>query len=111
MSATTKQPDTRGLAGQTIGDTQICSVGQSHLIYRGYEIADLAAHATFEEVAFLLLVGHKPSAGELEAFDTELRGYANPHPSVIELVQRSRRRRPTPIRCVRSAPRSPRRRT
>ncbi|MAB83834.1 MAG: citrate synthase [Phycisphaerae bacterium] len=87
MSATTKQPDTRGLAGQTIGDTQICSVGQSHLIYRGYEIADLAAHATFEEVAFLLLVGHKPSSGELEAFNTELRSYANPHPSVIELVQ------------------------
>ena len=51
-----KPADTRGLAGQTIGDTSICSVNQTQLIYRGYEIADLAAHATFEEVAFLLLV-------------------------------------------------------
>ena len=72
MSTTTKQPDTRGLAGQTIGDTSICSVGQSHLIYRGYEIADLAANATFEEVAHLLLVGHKPTADELAAFSADL---------------------------------------
>ena len=40
--------DTRGLAGQTIGETQICSVNQTQLIYRGYEIADLAANASFE---------------------------------------------------------------
>ncbi|MCZ6836388.1 MAG: citrate synthase, partial [Planctomycetota bacterium] len=40
--------------------------------YRGYEIADLAANATFEEVAHVLLVGHKPSADELQAFKDEL---------------------------------------
>ncbi len=67
-----KPKDTRGLAGQTIGDTEICSVNQTQLIYRGYEIADLAAHATFEEVAYLLLVGKKPSSSELEAFKAEL---------------------------------------
>ena len=94
MTATTKQPDTRGLAGQTIGDTQICSVGQSHLIYRGYEIADLAAHATFEEVAFLLIEGRKPSSEELEAFRIELSEYANPDPSIIELVQQIARTSP-----------------
>src|SRR5262245_31612496 len=67
-----KVPDTRGLAGQTVGDTSICAVTQTQLIYRGYEIADLAAHATFEEVAFLLLVGRKPSPGELNEFKDEL---------------------------------------
>jgi citrate synthase len=67
-----KAPDTRGLAGQTVGDTSICAVSQTQLIYRGYEIADLAANATFEEVAFLLLVGHKPSAAELKSFTDEL---------------------------------------
>ncbi|MCH8006918.1 MAG: hypothetical protein IH888_11940 [Planctomycetes bacterium] len=61
-----------GLAGVTVGDTEICAVTQTQLIYRGFEIADLAANATFEEVAFLLLVGHKPSAGELKAFKEEL---------------------------------------
>ncbi len=76
MSSATTAPkiaDARGLAGQTIGDTTICSVNQTQLIYRGYEIADLAAHATFEEVAHLLLVGHKPTANELSAFDADLR--------------------------------------
>jgi len=67
-----KPVDTRGLAGQTVGDTSICAVTQTELIYRGYEIADLAENATFEEVAFLLLVGHKPSAAELAAFKAEV---------------------------------------
>jgi len=74
MTATSaaKPADTRGLAGQTIGETSICSVNQTQLIYRGYEIADLAENATFEEVSHLLLVGHKPSAEELAAFSAEL---------------------------------------
>ena len=67
-AAAPKPVDTRGLAGQTVGDTTICAVTQTELIYRGYEIADLAEHASFEEVAFLLLIGHKPSAVELDAF-------------------------------------------
>src|SRR5204862_3825676 len=45
---------------------------QGKLIYRGYEIHDLAANATFEEVAFLLLEGHKPSAEELRRFKQEV---------------------------------------
>ncbi|MHC5113301.1 MAG: citrate/2-methylcitrate synthase [Planctomycetota bacterium] len=69
---TTLPKETRGLAGVEIGNTAICSVNQTSLIYRGYEIADLAEHATFEEVAHVLLVGHKPSAAELKAFNDEL---------------------------------------
>ncbi len=67
-----KAPDTRGLAGQTVGDSAICLVNQTQLIYRGYEIADLAEHASFDAVAFLLLVGHKPSAAELATFKAEV---------------------------------------
>jgi 2-methylcitrate synthase len=63
---------TKGLEGIIAGDTQICSVAQGQLIYRGYEIHDLAENATFEQVAFLLLVGHKPSDDELAAFKAEL---------------------------------------
>ncbi|MDP6480136.1 MAG: citrate/2-methylcitrate synthase [Phycisphaerales bacterium] len=72
-TVTTKPADTRGLAGLSAGDTSVCSVNQTQLIYRGYEIADLAANATFEEVSHLLLVGHKPSTEELAAFDAELK--------------------------------------
>jgi citrate synthase len=62
----------RGLEGIVAGESAICSVEQGKLIYRGYEIHDLAAHATFEEVAFVLLEGHKPSADELKRFRQEL---------------------------------------
>jgi 2-methylcitrate synthase/citrate synthase II len=73
-STTAPKPvDTRGLAGQTVGDTSVCAVTQTELIYRGYEIADLAANATFEEVAHLLLVGHKPSSTELKAFKDDVK--------------------------------------
>ena len=87
-SAPTKPVDTRGLAGQTVGDTSICAVTQTELIYRGYEIADLAENATFEEVAFLLLVGHKPSAAELKAFKDEITEMRSVDAGVLEIVGR-----------------------
>ncbi len=62
----------RGLEGIVAGESAICSVEQGKLIYRGYEIHDLAEHATFEQVAFLLLVGHKPSEHELVKFKHEV---------------------------------------
>lgn len=42
------------------------------LIYRGYDIRDLGAYATYEEVVHLLWNGHLPNAGELSAFKAEL---------------------------------------
>lgn len=62
----------KGLEGVIGGQTAICSIEQDKLIYRGYEIHDLAAHATFEEVAYLLLEGAKPDAKQLGAFKREL---------------------------------------
>jgi len=62
----------KGLEGVIAGETEICNVEQSALIYRGYEIADLAQNASFEEVSYLLLVGNKPTAGELASFKAEL---------------------------------------
>ncbi|MFO0827128.1 MAG: citrate/2-methylcitrate synthase [Phycisphaerales bacterium] len=88
-AATSPKPiDTRGLAGQVVGDTSICAVTQTELIYRGYEIADLAANATFEEVAHLLLVGHKPSAAELKAFKDEVKSMRGLPASVRDAVVR-----------------------
>jgi citrate synthase len=89
-----KAADTRGLAGQTVGDTSICAVTQTELIYRGYEIADLAANATFEEVAFLLLVGHKPSAAELKAFKDEVVSMREVDQSVLDEVGRVAKLKP-----------------
>jgi citrate synthase len=75
MTTTEAQPKAAvGLAGVTVGDTEICAVNQTQLLYRGYEIADLAEHATFEAVAYLLLEGQKPTPAQLEAFEKELAG-------------------------------------
>jgi len=88
-----KQADRRGLAGQTIGDTAVCAVNQTQLMYRGYEIADLAAHATFEEVAYLLLVGHKPNDEDLKAFSDELASTRsipnNVQDSIVQIARRT----------------------
>lgn len=69
---TTAPTHAKGLEGVIAGETEICNVEQSALIYRGYEIADLAENASFEEVSFLLLVGKKPTAEELKVFESEL---------------------------------------
>lgn len=63
-----------GLAGIVAGDSAIATVGQEGvgLNYRGYSIDDLAAHATFEEVAYLLIYGQLPTRTELATYTTKL---------------------------------------
>lgn len=99
-----KAPDTRGLAGQTVGETAICEVNQTQLVYRGYEIADLAEHASFEEVAFLLLVGHKPSSDELARFKSEQSSMRSIPESVSQAIQRVCKESPkaTPMAILRT---------
>ncbi|MBP3088798.1 citrate synthase [Corynebacterium sp. sy017] len=43
------------------------------LRHRGYDIADLAKNATFNEVSYLLIKGHLPTTDELRAFNEEIR--------------------------------------
>lgn len=63
------------LAGVAAGTTAICTVGHSgnDLHYRGYDILDLAARASFEEVAFLLIYGHLPNLTELGDYHAKLK--------------------------------------
>lgn len=79
----------KGLEGIIAGETSICSIEQGGLYYRGYEIHDLAQHATFEEVAFLLLEGHKPDARELARFKAEVVAERALHPGVTSFIESS----------------------
>ncbi len=65
---------TGGLAGVTAGVTAIATVGKegAGLTYRGYDIYDLAEHATFEEVAYLLHYGELPDARTLKSYRKRL---------------------------------------
>ena len=63
-----------GLEGVIAGESALCEVdeGAAGLRYRGYAIGDLAEHATFEEVAYLLLFGKLPTRKELDDFTAQL---------------------------------------
>jgi len=63
-----------GLRGVTVADTKISFIDgeKGVLIYRGYRIEDLAEHATFMEVAFLLLNGALPGKNELKTFEKQV---------------------------------------
>jgi 2-methylcitrate synthase len=63
-----------GLAGVVAGKTAICTVGKEGkgLTYRGYSIDDLAQHACFEEVAYLMLYNRLPTTQELKDYRNQL---------------------------------------
>jgi 2-methylcitrate synthase len=82
---------TAGLEGVIAGDTAIATVGKQGkgLTYRGYSIYDLAEHATFEEVAYLLIYGRLPTQAELNHYQKSLsglRGLPAPLKTVLEQI-------------------------
>src|SRR6266508_4162472 len=77
----------KGLDDVYVKESSICFVdGQrGRLLYRGYDIRDLAAPSTHEETVLLLLEGHLPSREDLErateATPREVRALARGAPS------------------------------
>jgi 2-methylcitrate synthase len=62
------------LSGVVVAQSAISSIDPEEgvLMYRGYDIADLAEHGTYEEVAYLLLEGELPDREQLAGFRDEL---------------------------------------
>lgn len=75
-----------GLEGIIAGETAISTVSGG-LQYRGYSIEDLAEHATFEEVAYLLLYGDLPNAEQLDAFQQRLTASAQVPAELIDTLR------------------------
>jgi len=75
-AATPKPKKSVALSGVPAGNTALCTVGRSgnDLHYRGYDILDFADTAEFEEIAYLLVHGKLPTAAEVAAYKTKLRG-------------------------------------
>jgi 2-methylcitrate synthase len=63
-----------GLEGIVVARSELCSIdGHNGILrFRGYDIHDLARHASYEEVAYLLLRGELPAPEELEVLKEEL---------------------------------------
>jgi citrate synthase len=66
--------DKGGLEGVVVARSRLCSIdGQAGiLIYGGYDVNDLAEHASYEEVVFLTLNGRLPVRSELDVLNAEL---------------------------------------
>ena len=66
---------TKGLAGVVAAHSSISSIIDDQLAYVGYKIDDLAEHASFEEVIYLLWYLRLPNHVELTEFKKELTSY------------------------------------
>ena len=60
---------------------------QGKLLYRGYNIHDLAEKSTFEEVIYLLLYGSLPTKSQLDEFDSTLRGSRAIPDEVVQVLR------------------------
>jgi citrate synthase len=84
----------RGLKDVYLDTTQSSYIDgeKGILLYRGYNIHDLAANSSFEEVSYLLLHGALPTSEELSAFKKRLaanRALPKEVIQVISLVQKA----------------------
>lgn len=73
MTEQAKPAYSPGLEGVIAGESAICQVDpNAGLLYRGYDVHELATRASFEEVVWLLLYGELPGPAESEAIREEL---------------------------------------
>src|SRR5205809_2805782 len=88
MNKETKPEYSPGLAGVIAGETAICWVDpNAGLMYRGYDIHEMAEKASFEEVAYLLLNGELPNFEQLGKFSREIASQRSLPGEVIDALR------------------------
>jgi citrate synthase len=88
MSTETTPAYSPGLAGVIAGETKICSVDpNAGLMYRGYDIHEMASQASFEEVAYLLINGELPDGKQLAQFTRQIASERVLPGAVIEMLR------------------------
>src|SRR5688572_13241628 len=82
-------PKPEGLEGVVAASTALSHVfgEEGKLVYRGYDIHELAGKAAFEEVAHLLWIGHLPTSAELAAFQQKLEANRELPAAVIDVLR------------------------
>lgn len=79
----------QGLAGVNVDRTQISHIDglKGELIYRGYDIRELANKASFEEVTYLLWNDDLPTQEQLSAFSESLKPHYKLPAEIIEVLR------------------------
>jgi citrate synthase len=94
-----------GLEDVVVSTSDICFIDgrEGRLLYRGYDVDDLAAHATFEEVVYLLWFGALPTRKEYEAFYKKISSTASRRlpPNLVALL-RTLPKKATPMEVLRT---------
>ncbi|XOV69508.1 MAG: citrate/2-methylcitrate synthase [Verrucomicrobiota bacterium] len=80
---------TKGLEGIVAAQTYLSDVrgDVGELIYRGYDINELAGNVGYEETVYLLHYGKLPNRTELDQLKAKLAGYRQLPQGVIDLIQ------------------------
>ena len=87
---TSEKPDIKRGLKDVVFDTSEASFvdGQvGKLLYRGYNIHDLAERSTFEEIVYLLFYGELPNQSQLDTFDAQLRASRGIPKEVVEVIR------------------------
>lgn len=82
-----------GLDGVVAGQTRVSCVDQGQLLYRGYNIQELAEKTTFEEVVHLMLYGELPTDERLQFIMDTLDSYRTLPEPIYHVLQH-------PARCA-----------
>ena len=103
MSKTEKPAPAKGLEGVVAATTQLSSVRglDGELIYRGYNINELAGNATYEEVVHLLHRGKLPNEAELASLKAELAAARELPGGVVDMI-RQLPKNASPMRAIRT---------
>src|SRR5882672_4358741 len=104
MPAVLESATPKGLEGVVANQSAICYVfgEEGRLIYRGYDIHDLADHSTFEETAYLLLHGDLPTRDQLKTFSAALKA-AHKLPKVVQRILKDAPLAADPMSVLRTA--------
>ena len=94
-----------GLEGVIAATTRLSHVDgeRGELIIAGYPLAELTAHASFEEATFLLWHGRRPSAPELTRFRTEIAAQRDVPPATLAILRACAARNVAPMDALRIA--------
>lgn len=78
-----------GLEDVVVAPSSICDVNgkTGQLIYRGYDIHDLVAHTTYEEVVYLLWGEDLPNRAQLDELNSQFRANRALPPAVIDMLK------------------------
>jgi citrate synthase len=79
----------KGLEGVLVAESSLSYIDgdAGKLVYRGYDIEDLARNASFEEVLYLLWHGHLPNEAELAEFSDAMAEERHVDDNVLQTVE------------------------